>query len=180
MIGGITFMGWFHTIVGIPAILAGLYLLLRDKFIYIDTGLAKFYLIATFITSASSLLIYRATGSFNTAHFLSVMTILAVIFAYILHKNNIFGYFDIYLKQLALSGTVFFSMLPTTAEVLQRVPPNNPFASSIEDPLVQNFYMSYVIIFGIFAIYQIIKISKGEMNEVWKLRWSCKSITKGS
>jgi hypothetical protein len=40
--------------------------------------------------------------------------------------------------------------------------------------------MSYVIIFGIFAIYQIIKISKGEMNEVWKLRWSCKSITKGS
>jgi uncharacterized membrane protein len=166
MIGGITFMGWFHTIVGIPAILAGLYLLLRDKFIYIDTGLAKFYLIATFITSASSLLIYRATGSFNTAHILSVMTILAVIFAYILHRNNILGYFNFYLKQLALTGTVFFSMLPTTAEVLQRVPPNNPFASSIEDPLVQNFYMSYVAIFGIFAIYQIIKISKGEMNEV--------------
>jgi hypothetical protein len=57
-------------------------------------------------------------------------------------------------------------MLPTTAEVFQRVPPSNPFANSIEDPLVQNFYMSYVIIFGIFAAYQIFKISKGEMNEI--------------
>ena len=51
MIGGITYIGWFHTIVGIPAILAGLYLLIRDRFIYIDKGLAKFYLIATVITS---------------------------------------------------------------------------------------------------------------------------------
>jgi hypothetical protein len=50
--------------------------------------------------------------------------------------------------------------------VLQRVPPSNPLASSIEDPLVQNFYGAYVVIFGIFATYQIFKISKGEMNEI--------------
>ena len=166
MIGGITYVGWFHTIVGIPAIIAGLYLLFRDRFIFINIGLAKFYLIATVVTSASSLFIYRATGSFNTAHILSVMTIFAVLFAYILHKKNIFGFLNHYLKQLTLTGTFFFSMLPTTAEVLQRVPPSNPLASSIEDPLVQNFYMSYVVIFGIFSVYQIIKISKGEMNEI--------------
>ena len=51
-------------------------------------------------------------------------------------------------------------MLPTTVEVLKRVPPGNPFANSIEDPLVQNFYMSYVVIFGIFAVYQILKFQK--------------------
>ena len=166
MISGITYMGWFHTIVGIPAILAGLYLLLRDRFIYIDKGLAKFYLITTVVTSASSLFIFRATGAFNMAHFTSVIIILAALFAYILHKKSIFGSINIYLKQLALTGTVFFSMLPTTVEVLRRVPPSNPLANSIEDPLVQNFYMSYVVIFGIFAIYQIFKISKGEMNEI--------------
>ncbi|MDA8541562.1 hypothetical protein N9K97_02290 [Gammaproteobacteria bacterium] len=165
MTGGITYMGWFHTIVGIPAIVAGLYLLLRDRFIYIDKDLAKFYLIATVITSASSLFIFRATGAFNMAHFTSVIIILATLFAYILHKKSIFGSLNVYLKQLALTGTVFFSMLPTTVEVLKRVPPSNPLASSIEDPLVQNFYMSYVVIFGIFAAYQIFKISKGEMNE---------------
>ena len=166
MISGITYMGWFHTIVGIPAILAGLYLLLRDRFIYIDKDLAKFYLIATVITSASSLFIFRATGAFNMAHFTSVIIILAALFAYILHKKSIFGSLNVYLKQLALTGTVFFSMLPTTVEVLRRVPLNNPLANSIEDPLVQNFYMSYVVIFGIFAVYQIFKISKGEMNEI--------------
>jgi len=165
MTGGITYMGWLHTIVGTPAIVAGLYLLLRDRFIYIDKDLAKFYLIATVITSASSLFIFRATGAFNMAHFTSVIIILAALFAYILHKKSIFGSLNIYLKQLALTGTVFFSMLPTTVEVLKRVPPSNPLASSIEDPLVQNFYMSYVVIFGIFAAYQIFKISKGEMNE---------------
>ena len=166
MISGITYMGWFHTIVGIPAIIAGLYLLLRDRFIYIDKGLAKFYLITTVVTSASSLFIFRATGAFNMAHFTSVIIILAALFAYILHKKSIFGSFNVYLKQLALTGTVFFSMLPTTVEVLRRVPPSNPLANSIEDPLVLNFYMSYLVIFGIFAIYQIFKISKGEMNEI--------------
>jgi len=166
MTGGITYMGWFHTIVGTPAIVAGLYLLLRDRFVYIDKDLAKFYLIATVITSASSLFIFRATGAFNMAHFTSVIIILAALFAYILHKKSIFGSLNIYLKQLALTGTVFFSMLPTTVEVLKRVPPSNPLASSIEDPIVQNFYMSYVVIFGIFAAYQIFKISKGEMNEI--------------
>ena len=166
MTGGITYMGWFHTIVGTPAIVAGLYLMLRDRFIYIDKDLAKFYLIATVITSASSLFIFRATGAFNMAHFTSVIIILAALFAYILHKKSIFGSLNIYLKQLALTGTVFFSMLPTTVEVLKRVPLSNPLASSIEDPIVQNFYMSYVVIFGIFAAYQIFKISKGEMNEI--------------
>ena len=166
MISGITYMGWFHTIVGIPAIIAGLYLLLRDRFIYIDKNLAKFYLIATVVTSASSLFIFRATGAFNMAHFTSVIIILAALFAYILHKKSIFGSLNVYLKHLALTGTVFFSMLPTTVEVLRRVPPSNPLANSIEDPLVQTFYMSYVVIFGIFAVYQIFKISKGEMNEI--------------
>ena len=166
MINGITYMGWFHTIVGTPAILAGLYLLISDRFIYLDKGLAKFYLVTTVITSLSSLFIFKATGAFNMAHLTSVIIILATLFAYILHKKSIFGFLNIYLKQLALTGTIFFSMLPTTVEVLKRVPPSNPLASSIEDPLVLNFYISYIVIFGVFAFYQMFKISKGEIDEI--------------
>jgi len=81
-----------------------------------------------------------------------------------LESFNVFGFLNIYLKQLALTGTVFFSMLPTTAEILQRLPPNDPFVDSIEDPLVINFYMAYVVIFGVFALYQIFRISKGRIN----------------
>ena len=166
MFGGITYIGWFHTILGIAAIVTGLYLLLRDRFIFMDTGLAKFYILSTVITCASSFLLYGATGSFNTAHWLSVLTILAVLFALVLNRYNIFGFLTVYLKQLALTGTVFFSMLPTTAEVLQRLPPSNPIVDSIEDPLVQSFYMSYVVIFGLFGIYQVVKIYRENIDGV--------------
>jgi len=165
MFGGISLIGWFHSILGLAAIFVGLYLLLKDRFIFMYTKLAKFYLASTVITCASSFLLYGATGSFNTAHWLSVITILAVLFALGLDRYNIFGFLNTYFKQLALTGTVFFSMLPTTAEVLQRLPPRDPFVDSIEDPLVQSFYMSYVVIFGVFAIYQIVKIYKGDSND---------------
>ncbi|MDA7788471.1 hypothetical protein OAD25_01800 [Gammaproteobacteria bacterium] len=166
MFGGISYIGWFHTILGIAAIVIGLYLLIKDRFIFMNTNLAKFYLLSTVITCASSFLLYGATGSFNTAHWLSVITILAVLFALVLNRYNIFGFLTVYLKQLALTGTVFFSMLPTTAEVLQRLPPSNPIVDSIEDPLVQSFYMSYVVIFGLFGIYQVVKIYRENIDGV--------------
>ena len=166
MFGGISLIGWFHSILGLAAIFVGLYLLLKDRFIFMHTKLAKFYLASTVITCASSFLLYGATGSFNTAHWLSVLTILAVLFALVLNRYNIFGFLTVYLKQLALTGTVFFSMLPTTAEVLQRLPPSNPIVNSIEDPLVQSFYMSYVVIFGLFGIYQVVKIYRENIDGV--------------
>ena len=166
MFGGISYIGWFHTILGSAAIIVGLYLLVKDRFIFMNTKLTNFYLLSTFFTCASSFFLYAATGSFNTAHMLSVVTILAIFFALFLQKFNLFGFLTVYLKQLALTGTVFFSMLPTTAEVLQRLPPNDPFASSIEDPLVQSFYMAYVGIFGIFAIYQIIRMYREDIDGI--------------
>ena len=166
MFGGISYIGWFHTIVGTAAIIVGLYLLIKDRFIFIDKNSAKFYLVATIITSASSLFIYSATGSFNLAHVLSVMTIIAALFAVFLHRFNIFGFLNLYIKQLSLTATVFFSMLPTTAEVLQRFPPSSPFAESIEDPLVQSFYFWYVIIFGLFGIYQIVRMYREDIDGI--------------
>jgi uncharacterized membrane protein len=166
MFGGISYIGWFHTILGSAAIVLGLYLLIKDRFIFMNTKLTNFYLLSTFFTCISSFFLYAATGSFNTAHLLSVITILAIFFALVLQRFNLFGFLTVYLKQLALTGTVFFSMLPTTAEVLQRLPPNDPFASSIEDPLVQSFYMAYVGIFGIFAIYQITRMYREDIDGI--------------
>ena len=40
-------------------------------------------------------------------------------------------------------------MLPTTVEVLKRVPPKNPFVDSIYDPLIMKFYMSYLVIYAV-------------------------------
>ena len=166
MFGGISYIGWFHTILGTAAIVVGLYLLIKDRFIFMNTKLTNFYLLSTLLTCVSSLFLYAGTGSFNAAHLISVITIFAILFALVLQRFNLFGFLTVYLKQLALTGTVFFSMLPTTAEVLQRLPPNDPFASSIEDPLVQSFYMAYVGIFGIFGIYQIIRIYREDIDGI--------------
>tara|TARA_B100000963_G_scaffold290339_1_gene260137 strand:- start:9962 stop:10462 length:501 start_codon:yes stop_codon:yes gene_type:complete len=163
MFGGITYLGWFHTILGTLAIFAGIFLILRDRKIEIKNNLAKFYLISTVVTSISSLFIYNATGSFNTAHMLSILTTLVIFFAVLLHYKNFFGFLNLYLKELALTSTVFFSLLPTTAEFLQRLPPRNPFVESIEDPLVMKFYIFYVVIFAIIAIYQVFIIYKEDV-----------------
>ena len=90
---------------------------------------------------------------------------LAIFAALILDKNKLLGSLTIYAKELALSVTVLFSMLPTTAEVLKRLPPNDPFVDSLEDPLVLNFYMTYLIIYALFAIYQIFLIKGGSNND---------------
>ena len=124
-----------------------------------------FYIICTLLASGSSFFIFSATGSFNDAHVLSLLTILAIIAAFILDRFNLFGFLTTYLKELALSVTILFSMLPTTAEVLKRLPPNDPFVDSIYDPLIMNFYMSYAVIYAIFALYQIFLIKGGLHNE---------------
>ena len=52
-------MGIFHTVLGIGAILAVIVLLWQDKQIVVERSLAKFYLAATVLTSASALVIFR-------------------------------------------------------------------------------------------------------------------------
>ena len=165
MYGGISLIGWFHTIVGIGGILTGIYLLVRYKSINIWSSLGMFYIICTLLASGSSFFIFSATGSFNDAHVLSLLTILAIIAAFILDRFNLFGFLTTYFKELALSVTILFSMLPTTAEVLKRLPSNDPFVDSIYDPLIMNFYMSYAVIYAIFALYQIFLIKGGLHNE---------------
>tara|TARA_Y200000002_G_scaffold208778_1_gene172210 strand:+ start:234 stop:407 length:174 start_codon:yes stop_codon:yes gene_type:complete len=56
-------------------------------------------------------------------------------------------------------------MLPTTAEVFQRLPPNDPLVDSIYDPLIMNFYISYALIYAVFALYQIFLINGGSYND---------------
>ena len=165
MLGGISMIGWFHTIVGIAGILSGLYLLIRYRFIDIWSKLGRFYIMCTLFASGSSFFIFSATGSFNDAHLLSLLTILAIMGAFVLDRFSLFGSLTKYLKELAISVTVLFSMLPTTAEVLKRLPPNEPFVESLDDPLVLNFYLSYLAIFALFAIYQTLLIKGGNLNE---------------
>ena len=82
--------GWFHTIIGIAAILTGIYSLFTYKVLNWADKSSRLYLILTFVAAASALGIYRATGAFNAAHGLAVLTIVALFGGLITEKTNIF------------------------------------------------------------------------------------------
>jgi uncharacterized membrane protein len=156
MISDITFIGWVHSIIGLAAIGAGLWSLIRYQFIHIDKPVGQFYLWTTFITCLSSMLIYNATGGFNVAHLLSIATMLMIIYAIVVHKYISHVFFKHYTKHLALTGTVYFSLIPTTGEVLTRWPGSK--VTGIDDPLIVSTLMIFTIIFFVLSIYQQYKI----------------------
>ena len=55
MYGGISLIGWFHTIIGTAGILTGIYLLIRHNFIDIWSNLGMFYIICTLSVSYTHL-----------------------------------------------------------------------------------------------------------------------------
>ena len=66
-------LGWFHTIMGIIALVSGAYTLFKFKEITHHTRSGQIYLVTTLITAGTALAIYQH-GFFGPAHGLAVMT----------------------------------------------------------------------------------------------------------
>jgi uncharacterized membrane protein len=139
-------LGILHTLVAGAAVFAGFYLCWRDKQITSSTSLGMAYLIATIIAAASALAIYKH-GSFNAAHGLAVLTILAVVAGTIAEKTALLGGLTKYFVALCFSGTLLFHLIPTATEILTRFPMDAPLVSSFEDALLQKTFLVIVITF---------------------------------
>lgn len=137
--------GWFHTIVGIAAILTGIYSLVRYKVLKWSDTSSKIYLILTFIAAASALGIYRATGAFNAAHGLAVLTIIALAGGRLTETTNMFKSLSPYLQATAYSATFLFHMIPAITDGLRRLPVGDPIVTTQEDPLLRGFYLAFLI-----------------------------------
>ena len=74
----ITAIGWFHTAMGIIAIVSGAYTLWTYKEIRLENQSGLVYLATTLITAATALAIYQF-GAFGIAHGLAVLTLLALL-----------------------------------------------------------------------------------------------------
>ena len=157
-VADISTLGWIHSIVGLVAISVGIYSLLRHQAIDISIPSGHIYWYTTMFTAVSSLFIYNATGGFNLAHLLSVFTVLALLFA-IVCRIYYAGVW-IYLEHLALTGTVFFSLIPTTAEVLTRT----GVVTGLESPVLGLIYSYYVLIFAVLVLYQMYRIRRNPYN----------------
>jgi len=142
----ISLFGWFHTIVGILALISGFYTLAKFKVIRLAQATGKAYLVLTLIAAASALGIYKH-GGFGAAHALAVLTILAVLVGAIAEKKRLFGGLSQYVQAFSYSATFLFHMIPAITDFLLRLPADAPFVTEFNDPLLQGFHLAFLVAF---------------------------------
>ena len=102
-----TVLGWFHTILGILAVLSGFYTLYKYKIITTEESSGKLYVLVTLLVAGSALGIYNQ-GGFGIAHVLAVLTLIALAGGYIMEKFKWFGSFSKYFQALGYTSTLLF------------------------------------------------------------------------
>ena len=154
MLPPITFLGWIHTGCGIASILIGFYALNKYKVISFSERAAKIYLLLTLITASTALAIYNQ-GGFRIAHVLAILTLLALMAGTIVEKTYMLGSLSKYFFTLCYTSTLLFHMIPAITDTLRRLPVGDPFATSLDDPLVVSFHILFFLIFIFSYVWQV-------------------------
>ena len=149
-----TMLGWFHTFLGVLAVLSGFYILFKYQFISLKNLVGKVYILITFLVAASALAINNQ-GGFGIAHVLGVLTLFALFGGMIIEKTELFGSLSKYIQALAYTSTLLFHMIPAITDFLRRLPIGDPFINSFEDPLLSNFLSAFLILYILFYGLQV-------------------------
>jgi len=154
-----TLLGWFHTILGILAVLSGFYTLYRHRVISTEESSGLLYVLVTVLVAGSALGIYNQ-GGFGVAHVLAVLTLIALAGGYIMERFKWFGSFSKYFQALGYTSTLLFHMIPAITDFLRRLPVGDPFIDSFEDPLLLNFHTAFLFIYLLGLVAQMIWLKK--------------------
>ena len=154
-----TVLGWFHTILGILAVLSGFYTLYKYKIITTEESSGKLYVLVTLLVAGSALGIYNQ-GGFGIAHVLAVLTLIALAGGYSMEKFKWFGSFSKYFQALGYTSTLLFHMIPAITDFLRRLPVGDPFIDSFEDPLLLNFHTAFLMIYLVGLVTQMVWLKR--------------------
>ncbi len=141
-----TMLGWFHTVLGVCAVLSGFYTIFKYRVISMEENPGRLYVYLTLVVAVSALGIYNQ-GGFGIAHTLAVLTLIAIAGGVIMEKVKLFGSFSKYFQALGYTSTLLFHMIPAITDFLRRLPVEDPFVDSLEDPLLINFLLSFLLIY---------------------------------
>ena len=139
-------LGWFHTVMGIIALVSGVVTLVKFKEISPGTRSGQIYLAATLVTAVTALAIFQH-GAFGPAHGLAVMTLLALAVGTVAATTKLFGKLSRYVQAIAYSATLLFHCIPAVTDALLRLPVGDPFLTSIEDPILKMCYLGLLVLF---------------------------------
>ncbi len=152
-------LGWFHTVIGITALVSGVYSLITKKEIGLQFRAGQIYLLATLVTAVTALGIFQH-GSFGVAHGLAVMTLIALAVGTVAATTQILGGYSRAVQAAAYSATLLFHSIPAITDGLMRLPVGNPVVASFEDPLLQKCYMVVMIMYLVGLAFQLVWIRK--------------------
>jgi uncharacterized membrane protein len=139
-------LGWFHTAMGIIALLSGGFTLAKFKEISLQNRSGQIYLVTTLITAGTALAIFQR-GEFGQGHALAVMTLAALAVGALAETLKPFGKISRYVQALSYSATLLFHCIPAVTDGLMRLPVGDPVLTSIEDPVLKMCYLGLVAIF---------------------------------
>ena len=139
-------LGWFHTAMGITALISGVFTLTKFKEILLRTRSGQIYLTTTLITAATALAIFQR-GEFGPGHALAVMTLLALAVGTVAATTKLFGRSSRYVQAISYSATLLFHCIPAVTDGLLRLPVGNPVLTSIEDPILKMCYLVLLVLF---------------------------------
>ena len=94
-------------------------------------------------------------GGFRIAHVLAILTLLALMAGTIVEKTYMLGSLSKYFFTLCYTSTFLFHMIPAITDTLRRLPVGDPFASSLDDPLVVSFHVLFFVIFVFSYVWQV-------------------------
>ena len=154
-------LGWFHTFMGMLALVSGVITLTKYREIKPDTRSGKIYLVATLITAGTALAIFQR-GGLNVAHALAALTLAALAVGTVASFTKLFGGLSRYVRALAYTATLLFHCIPAITDALLRLPVGDPFLTSIEDPIMQGSHLALLVLFLIGVSFQLRWIHRQE------------------
>jgi uncharacterized membrane protein len=139
-------LGWFHTVMGIVALVSGGFTLARHKEISLQTRSGQIYLATTLITAGTALAIFQR-GEFGPGHALAVLTLAALTIGTVAATTNLFGKLSRYVRAIGYSATLLFHCIPAVTDGLMRLPVGDPVITTIKDPILRMCYLALLVLF---------------------------------
>jgi uncharacterized membrane protein len=149
-----TLLGWFHTVLGVGAVLSGFYTVAKYRVISLAQPSGKLYALLTLVVAGSALGIYNQ-GGFGIAHILALLTLAALACGVVMEKTRLFGAASKYFQALGYTSTLLFHMIPAITDFLRRLPIGDPFIDSFEDPLLRQFHLAFLVVFVLGLVTQV-------------------------
>ena len=155
---GLSTLGLIHTAISLVALVTGFILIVRDRTISPSARFGPTYLLATVLTAATALGIFRH-GGFGPPHALAILTLAAVAAGWAASYMRIFGRAAPYVEAVCYSATYLFHLIPGFTETLTRLPAGAPIAASDQAPILQAIDATLLGLFLVWVVWQIWRLS---------------------